>query len=331
MNKLTQEGIRLFQAGEKQKAARILASALQRDTHDEEAWYWLSACVDDLEKKRYCLRRVLHINPANAKARRRLSRLDDLPEPESIAPSPYAPNNPIRYKRIGAVILGLMVLMGSILLVSSLRMSKPAEGDLAVVLGELDEIPQPQLTETTAAADLLPVEQIPVTGSPVTISGSGSLETDPFALPAKKIKFIWQYSGHPDEEKRLEFVFLAHQSRIEQIEEDYSVCMKEKQALLNLAIIRQDTAEISKVENDIESCIEQYEKEKRSQSSSYYDNIDAITTKITIKLHRLSSGTPVTLVEKQGIYYGISTFEVNGGEDYYLEVVSSGEWSVKFE
>jgi hypothetical protein len=245
MNKLTQEGIRLFQAGEKQKAARILALALQRDTHDEEAWYWLSACVDDLEKKRYCLRRVLQINPGNAKARRRLSRLDDLPEPEAILPAPYVPKHSVPYRKVGAVLLGVMILVGSIFLFSSLRMEKPGPGDLAAVLGELDEVPQSQLTISATDADLPPVVQIPVTGNPITISSSGSLETDPFTLPSQKMKLIWQYGGRPDEESRTSAAFEEHQSRMLQIEDDFEACMKEKQAELKLALIRQDEEMIS--------------------------------------------------------------------------------------
>ncbi len=60
--------------GNTDQARKLLSSIVQRDPNHEQAWLWLSGVVDSADKMRYCLDRVLAINPSNQLA---LSALDD--------------------------------------------------------------------------------------------------------------------------------------------------------------------------------------------------------------------------------------------------------------
>lgn len=82
---LTQKGIAALKQGNRSEAYRFLVAAAQKNPRDEMAWLGLAACLDDPGKKRFCLQKVLSINPENTTARRLLARL------EAGAPSPQVP------------------------------------------------------------------------------------------------------------------------------------------------------------------------------------------------------------------------------------------------
>jgi hypothetical protein len=332
MNEITKEGIQAFQSGDTQKAARILAHAVRMDVRDEEAWYWLSACVDDLEKKRYCLRRVLHINPHNVKARRRLNCLENLDEPGAYEETDRVTHAKLPIARLGAGALVVIILLGVIISFALMQPRESKGADIAVVLGEVDEGVEDSL-KTAPEGDEVSQEpiQIPLTGNPVIISGGGSQETDDFLLPDKTINVIWQYNGHPDEADLLAEVTKRHAERIQKTETEYSNCMRDQQAELNFAIIDQDAGLIAQAEQAIETCIWEYDQTKRNENSRYYDEIDRYSTSIRIAINRRSVDDPTTLVNVHGLYYGVTAFEAEEGDDYYLIVKASGPWSVKFD
>jgi tetratricopeptide (TPR) repeat protein len=335
MSELTKDGIREFQSGDREKAARILARALQINPRDADAWYWLSACVDDLEKKRYCLQRVLLIDPEYLKARWRLDRLDKGDAPIAAARPAAKVRFPLSMNRRGVVVLGgviLAVSLGLYAIITQLGMVNKA--DISVVLNEAGQAPALTVTQTvvvgtgeTSPEDVL----IPVTGKPVLVSGDGTEESDNFSLPAGKVTISWHYIGQPDEERRLQQVKDQHRSIMQVIEEEYKTCIQEGQAALDLAIRRQDAEAIAHFEQAVEICIQTYEQLINSQKEKYYDELDEVSTSITILINRRSVDDPIPLVDIDGIYYGLTIIEVEEGDDYYLIVKASGPWSVKIE
>ena len=66
-----------IKAGEKKRAKQLLIEILQRDEDNENAWLWMTRCVDDRETKRECFEHVLAINPHNEHAIKGLERLDN--------------------------------------------------------------------------------------------------------------------------------------------------------------------------------------------------------------------------------------------------------------
>jgi len=104
-----------------------------------------------------------------------------------------------------------------------------------------------------------------------------------------------------------------------------------QRAELEFAVLRQDTADIARFEQAIEDCVATYEQARRNQNSTYYDAIDFYTTTIVIILNRRSVDAPITLVNMKGIYFGVTMFEAEKGDDYYLIVKASGPWSVKLD
>lgn len=79
--------IKSIEAGDKTAAMRILASIVTTDPRNEMAWFWLSKCVEENDRKRYCLSRVLAINPNNRDARQELALLESLPQPSFEKPT----------------------------------------------------------------------------------------------------------------------------------------------------------------------------------------------------------------------------------------------------
>jgi tetratricopeptide (TPR) repeat protein len=85
---LLQQGIEQLDTGDRRGAAKIFVRLLRRDPQIENAWWWLSACVETEQQKRDCLQRILELNPWNEEARAALDQLDfTLPDPLQLAQS----------------------------------------------------------------------------------------------------------------------------------------------------------------------------------------------------------------------------------------------------
>lgn len=74
-DEMINQAIKLIKAGEIDRAKNILNSILKKDPKNERAWLWISKCFVGVEKKKFCLERVLKINPHNPTARKALARL----------------------------------------------------------------------------------------------------------------------------------------------------------------------------------------------------------------------------------------------------------------
>ncbi len=75
MSNSLQQGIVALKAGDTSTACQLLVQAVQENPRDEKAWLWLSAALEDEEKRAACLERVLAINPDNEPAQRGLAAL----------------------------------------------------------------------------------------------------------------------------------------------------------------------------------------------------------------------------------------------------------------
>jgi len=76
MSPALEKGIAAAKAGNKKDALKYLREALLLDAQNANAWLWMSAMVEDPEKKRHCLKRVLEIEPENQVARKGLAILN---------------------------------------------------------------------------------------------------------------------------------------------------------------------------------------------------------------------------------------------------------------
>ena len=61
-------GIKSLKAGHPEKASEIFTDIILKDPKNELAWFSLSACTTDLEKKKKCILKVLDINPQHKQA-----------------------------------------------------------------------------------------------------------------------------------------------------------------------------------------------------------------------------------------------------------------------
>ena len=93
---LIREGIAAYRAGRRDEARTLLNRATELDSHNAEAWLWLSAVVDNVEGQQLCLENVLAIDPQNRRALQGLEKIRKLlasrkPPVSPAAPSPQQP------------------------------------------------------------------------------------------------------------------------------------------------------------------------------------------------------------------------------------------------
>ena len=69
-------------------ARKILVAIIKNDPQNEQAWLYLTLCIDDPQQKRDCLQRVLAINPDNEHAHRAQARLSVIASQSSQSPAP---------------------------------------------------------------------------------------------------------------------------------------------------------------------------------------------------------------------------------------------------
>ncbi len=89
-----QAGITAAQAGDREKARALLSKAVIIDPKSEQAWLWLGLSLDEPDRRQYCFRRVLALNPNNAEAQRQLQPLGSSspPGPSSLPPVDSEPS-----------------------------------------------------------------------------------------------------------------------------------------------------------------------------------------------------------------------------------------------
>jgi hypothetical protein len=74
------EAVRLARHGEQVEAKRLFVQILDQHPDHEQSWLWLGRILPDLAQRRYCLDRVLKINPENQQARDALGVLSVIEE-----------------------------------------------------------------------------------------------------------------------------------------------------------------------------------------------------------------------------------------------------------
>ncbi len=72
---IMREAADLFDQGDKKQAIKLLARVIQVDPNNAKAWYGMALCVDDIEKKEYCLQKVLELKPGNRRVSQELLKI----------------------------------------------------------------------------------------------------------------------------------------------------------------------------------------------------------------------------------------------------------------
>lgn len=75
MNEKLQEAVALYKKGDKAQAMKLLAEIVRQEPNNSVAWYGLALCVDESDKKIYCLKKVLNLDPTHKKAQQLLEKL----------------------------------------------------------------------------------------------------------------------------------------------------------------------------------------------------------------------------------------------------------------
>jgi hypothetical protein len=76
MHQFVQSAIEAAKQGDNNKALAFIKQVLNANPNDVDAWLVLAAIVDDPQRKRQCLKRVLTLDPVNQVAREELLEMD---------------------------------------------------------------------------------------------------------------------------------------------------------------------------------------------------------------------------------------------------------------
>lgn len=84
-DKMLDEAIAAVEAGEIARAKDLLTRLLRTDQYNPAYWLWMSATVDTVKERTYCLKQTLQLDPQNQAAKRGLILLGELPPDDSLA------------------------------------------------------------------------------------------------------------------------------------------------------------------------------------------------------------------------------------------------------
>ena len=68
VGELLEEAMARVNAGELSQGRALLEKTLEQDPQNDQAWVWLSGCVEDPRQRRICLEQALNVNPDNPAA-----------------------------------------------------------------------------------------------------------------------------------------------------------------------------------------------------------------------------------------------------------------------
>jgi micrococcal nuclease len=80
---LMQQASDLFNQGNKEQAAKLLAQVINDDPGNAKAWYGMALSIDDIDKKRYCLKKALELKPGNRAVIEELQKFSRKPKPRN--------------------------------------------------------------------------------------------------------------------------------------------------------------------------------------------------------------------------------------------------------
>lgn len=83
-----QEAVEALRQGDRARAKDILTRLIKADQNNANYWIWMSATVDTLKERVYCLETALKLDPANGTAKRGLRLMGALPPDENMRPFP---------------------------------------------------------------------------------------------------------------------------------------------------------------------------------------------------------------------------------------------------
>ena len=132
-----QEAIQAIERGETARAQEILRKLLRTAPNNAVYWVWLSAAVDSVKERRYCLQKAYAADPTYEPARRGLMLLGEMPPGEEVAPvrvphpraweAEYRPSVPEPAESRGPA-LPRQVVVGAVALLALMALSWGAWG-----------------------------------------------------------------------------------------------------------------------------------------------------------------------------------------------------------
>ncbi|MEP0824820.1 MAG: hypothetical protein HRF40_04985, partial [Nitrososphaera sp.] len=78
------QAVLLYKQGNKPQAAILLGEIVRQDPNNSNAWYGLALSLDEPDKKIFCLKKVIALEPSHQKARQLLEKLQVEQKPSPV-------------------------------------------------------------------------------------------------------------------------------------------------------------------------------------------------------------------------------------------------------
>ena len=88
---LLNAGIDAARSGDRTQAGRIFAQVVKINPSSEKGWFYLGMCLTEPDRREYCFRKVLGLNPNHAEARKQLSAVQPAPAQSPSTPPKSTP------------------------------------------------------------------------------------------------------------------------------------------------------------------------------------------------------------------------------------------------
>jgi hypothetical protein len=183
----------------------------------------------------------------------------------------------------------------------------------------------PTLTITSAAATSM---------SPKTFTweGSGSLRSLTFSLVKGDALINCVYRGTPGEAESYNLQLGNHNNKLKEMNITYDSKARLLNKYIREALARNDARGAQKWQHELSDLTAQNKKDVTTENAKWTELSKSIRSYFTVTLYRLSNSTnPWQVMTINGAGTKSATIRVESGVDYYLEVESSGPWSIQVE
>jgi hypothetical protein len=75
MDNILKQAYEFYKNGDRNQAVTILSTLVQKEPNNEKAWYALGVCVEETQKKMYCFKKTLSIDPNHQNAQLAIEKL----------------------------------------------------------------------------------------------------------------------------------------------------------------------------------------------------------------------------------------------------------------
>jgi len=190
----------------------------------------------------------------------------------------------------------------------------------------------PVTTQVPGRSSPAPDKSLAITLSPdgaISLAGSGSAATAPFALKAGTIALSWKYQARPGEMAAVAAAQAKHQSALDALARPHQDLIAAINQDMKTDLLDGDPNGYNLDQQEISQENNKYAQAVASEDGRYQDEIAGIATPFMVKISRKSKDQPVTILSVKATYQGTARFDGVDASDYFFIISASGTYQIQ--